>query len=241
MRASWLADVLRGAGLTVVEVPGWRGRGRELGGIDGVVIHDTVTTKSTSDQAAADLLRDGRRDLAGPLSQLGLDRSGRLWLIADGRCNHNGYGEWGNSAIGIEVFCAGGLSGHEEPQTELQQAIGARAAAAILHQVGLPPSRCKGHKETDPGRKIDPYKVDMDHYRRRVAGSQGADEVTEEDLKKLGQWEKDTRAEVIAEVTDVIEKQTNQIDRFAVWQMRQAGVPDADIKRILGKSTLPAA
>lgn len=70
---------------------------------------------------------------------------------------------------------------------------------------------------------------------------EGDDDVTEADLAKLAKWEKDTRAEVIGEVTEVIERQTNQIDRFAVWQMRQAGVPDADIKRILGKNTLPAA
>lgn len=169
MRLTWLPGVLRDAGLDVVEVPGWESRGREMGSVNGVVIHDTVTTASTSDDAVARLLRDGRPDLAGPLSQLGLDRRERLWVVASGRANHNGYGRWGNDAVGIEVFCAGGLAGREEPQTEGQQQAGAAATAAILDHLGLPRDRCLGHKETDPNRKIDPYRVDMDRYRQMVA------------------------------------------------------------------------
>ena len=38
-----------------------------------------------------------------------------------------------------------------------------------------------------------------------------------------------------------IDSQTDQIDRYSVWQMRQAGVADADIRRILGKDKLPPA
>ncbi len=169
MRVPWLADVLRAAGLDVVEVAGWQGRGRELSSVAGVVIHDTVTTRSWSDDSVAKLLRDGRPDLVGPLSQLGLDRWGRVWVIADGRANHNGYGLWGNNSIGIEVFCAGGLAGKEEPQSELQQTAGQVAAAAILRRLGADESRCQGHREQDPKRKIDPYRVDMLRYRREVA------------------------------------------------------------------------
>lgn len=182
MRVPWLGDVLRAAGLTVVELPGWRGRGRELGGIDGVVAHHTATGPGTSNQAVANLLRDGRSDLAGPLSQLGLDRLGRYWLIADGRCNHNGYGEWGNSSIGIEAY----NTGVGEPWPAAQVDAYQRGAAAILTQIGLPASRVKGHKETDPGRKIDPAGIDMDTFRRNVAAIMEGDDVTEADLRLIG-------------------------------------------------------
>ncbi len=169
MRVPWLPEVLRAAGLDVVEVDGWRGRGRELAGVAGVVIHDTVTTRSWSDDSVAKLLRDGRPDLVGPLSQLGLDRWGRVWIIADGKANHNGYGLWGNNSIGIEVFCAGGLAGKEEPQSTVQQTAGQVATAAILRRIGADESHCQGHREQDPKRKIDPYQVDMLGYRREVA------------------------------------------------------------------------
>ena len=99
MRLPWLADVLRAAGLAVVEVGDWQNRGDDLRSVEGIVWHHTVTGPRTSDQAVARLLRDGRPDLAGPLSQLGLDRAGRFHVIAAGKANHNGYGLWGNQSI----------------------------------------------------------------------------------------------------------------------------------------------
>lgn len=198
MRAPWLPDVLRAAGLTVIEVAGWRGRGRELGGIDGVVAHHTATGPRSSDQSVANLLRVGRTDLAGPLAQLGLDRSGRYWLIADGRCNHNGYGEWGNSSIGIEAFNDGVGEAWPARQVDAYQ----RGAAAILTQIGLPPSRVKGHKETDPGRKIDPAGIDMNTFRARVADLMaGDDEMTPEQEARLGKWMQEQANRTISEVT----------------------------------------
>ena len=184
MRAPWLAAVLRDAGLTVKEHGDWQGRGRDMAAIYGVVVHDTVTTTASTDDNVADLLRDGRPDLAGPLSQMGVDRQGRYWLIADGRCNHNGYGTWGNDALGIEVFCAGGLTGREESWNPAQREAVAVGVAAILAHIDLPASRCQGHKEQDPGRKIDPYGVDMDDLRARI--EQGTDmPLTDADLTKI--------------------------------------------------------
>lgn len=172
MRAPWLADVLTDAGLTVVEVPGWHGRGRDMDTIHGVVCHDTITTSAWSDVAVDALLRDGRSDLPGPLSQLGVDREGRFRLVADGRSNHNGYGVWGNDAIGIEVYCAGGLKGREEPWNDAQREAVIAGARAILDHVKPVPSYwdppVAGHRETDPGRKVDPYRIGMDAVRAAV-------------------------------------------------------------------------
>lgn len=175
VRAAWLPDVLSDAGLPFRVLPGWQGRGRAMSTIYGVVVHDTVTPSSgwTNDRVDR-LLRDGRTGLPGPLSQLGLDFDARLVVIADGRSNHNGYGTWGNNAIGIETYCAGGLSGREEPWNAGQREVAARASAAILNHLGLGRSgywnpRVAGHKETDPRRKIDPFSVDMSAFRQRVS------------------------------------------------------------------------
>lgn len=164
MRLPWLADVLRGAGVTVVEVDGWRGRGGELQGVKGVVQHHTATPKSTPDTNVAKLLRDGRADLRGPLSQLGLDRQGRWWVIADGRANHNGYGEWANQSVGVEAF----NDGRGEPWPDEQLRSWEQGTAAICRRLGFTAKQVKAHRETDPRRKIDPAGVGMDAHRDAI-------------------------------------------------------------------------
>lgn len=178
-RAPWLADVLRDAGCDVAEVAGWLGRGREMKVIYGAVGHDTVTTRDWTDDDVVALLRDGRRGLSGPLSQLGLNRDGLYYVIADGRANHNGYGVWGNDSIGIEAFAAGGLSGREERWNSTQEDAFVVGARAILEYLDLPPSdywnpRAAGHKETDPDRKQDPWEVDMPSVRARIGSGSTA-------------------------------------------------------------------
>lgn len=199
MRATWLPDVLRAAGLTVVELPGWKGRGKELTAINGVVAHHTATGTNWTDTRVDALLRDGRADLPGPLAQLGLDRAGRYRLVADGRANHNGYGTWGNASIGIEAY----NDGKGEPWPAVQLDAYQRGAAAILAHLGLPAAKVLAHRETDPRRKPDPVGIDMAAFRRAVAGHIGApaptiptgpsteDDMTDADRKLL--------AEILAE------------------------------------------
>lgn len=163
-RVTWLPQVLRDAGLDVVEYTGWKGRGVDRLNILGVVAHHTATSAKSTDTNVAKLLAVGRPDLAGPLSQLGLDRRGRFWMIADGRCNHNGFGTWGNDAIGIEAFNTG--TGEPWPAVQLDAYI--RGVAAICMHKGWSADRLKAHRETDPRRKIDPTGIDMNHMRSRV-------------------------------------------------------------------------
>lgn len=181
MRVSWLENALRDAGLPVIVTSGAYGRGGELSSVDAVVLHDTVTP-GWSDDSVTQLLIKGRTDLKGPLAQLGMQPDGALVLIADGRCSHNGYGAYGNDSIGIEVYCAGGYKGKEQPYNGVQREHAARASAAILAYVGLDAGRCLGHKETDPNRKVDPYGVDMGEMRadvaRYLAGAAPEPEVT---------------------------------------------------------------
>src|SRR3546814_7522783 len=73
-KLTWLADVLRAAGCTVVEEDGWKDRGRgQMGNVLGVMQHHTGPG---SEKGLLELIRDGRPDLAGPLSPLFLPKSG---------------------------------------------------------------------------------------------------------------------------------------------------------------------
>ena len=165
MRLSWLAQVLRASGLQVVEHAGWQNRGRDLLGVDGIVWHHTVTGPNWSDGEVARLLINGRSDLPGPLCQLGLDRRGRYHLIAAGRGNHNGHGLWGNNSIGIEAF----NDGMGEPWPAAQMDAYVAGTAAICRHQRWTAERVKGHKETDPTRKIDPRGIHMPVARARIA------------------------------------------------------------------------
>jgi len=239
MRLPWLADELRAAGLAVVEVGGWQHRGDDLRSVEGIVWHHTATGPRTSDLNVARLLRDGRPNLAGPLSQLGLDRAGRYHVVAAGKANHNGYGLWGNQSIGIEAY----NDGVGEPWPDVQVAAYITGTRALLGRLGLGVDRVKGHKETDPRRKIDPAGLDMDEMRTRIATDQG-DVMTPDQEAKLGKWMQEQRA--------ILEKhidgQTDQVDRGLVWSMRRTlkadGLTDkqadAEIVKVLGKSKLPA-
>lgn len=183
---TWIPEVLRDAGLVVVEYDGWQTRMTRASGLEvmGVVCHHTATAPTTSNIAVARLLANGRSDLKGPLSQLGLDRDGHFWMIAAGRCNHNGYGKWGNDSIGIEAY----NDGVGEPWPKAQLEAYERGCAALLTHVGLTPAECRGHKETDPGRKIDPRGIDMTAFRARVAEHM-EDEDMSEIMNKLNELE----------------------------------------------------
>lgn len=160
-----LPHVLRRAGGTVVEVDGWQHRGGDLSEIRAVVCHHTATRPSASNDAVARILRDGRSDLPGPLAQLGLDRDGHWWLVAAGKANHNGFGQYGNQTVGIEAF----NDGVGEPWPGVQVEAWAQGCAAICRHLGLPVDRVLGHRETDPGRKVDPKGLDMGWFRQQVA------------------------------------------------------------------------
>lgn len=182
-RVLWLADVLRGGGCDVYEMPGWKERGASRLTVKGVVCHHTATSLRWLDGHVAALLREGRRDLAGPLAQLGLERDGTFVVIASGRSNHNGYGLWGNDSIGIEAY----NDGEGEPWPGVQLDAFRRGVAAILAHEGLTENECKAHRETDPRRKPDPTGIDMPSFRRSVAGfmSKEDDHMTDEERMVL--------------------------------------------------------
>lgn len=170
---SWLPEILEDAGLKVAEQPGWLTRGRgDVGTIRGVVCHHTAGP-ATGNMPSLGIVTNGRPGLPGPLSQLCLGRDGAYFVVAAGRANHAGAGNWkgvttGNSNfIGIEAENRG-RTGDAWP--EVQMDAYRRGVAAILTKIGVGADMCCGHKEyAEPdGRKPDPL-FDMDEFRADVA------------------------------------------------------------------------
>jgi hypothetical protein len=183
----WLPRVLLNAGLKVSEVDGWpnRGRGGDVGTIKGIICHHTAGGRNGNCPSLR-VITEGRSAagaspaLPGPLSQLGLGRDGTYYVIAAGRAQHAGRGSFdghtdGNlNFIGIEAENVGHPAGHpqHEPWPEVQLDAYYRGVAAILKHLELPAANCIGHKEwaLPKGRKPDPHSLDMDEFRRFVAG-----------------------------------------------------------------------
>jgi hypothetical protein len=172
---TWLATVLSNAGLKVSEVPGWmnRGRGPMASTVEGVVCHHTVGPRR-GNMPSLNVLVNGRRDLAGPLAQLGLGRDGTYFIIAAGRANHAGSGSWqgksGNSRfIGIEAENTGHPTGPKaEPWPAVQLDAYKRGVAAILLKINRSSDMVCGHKEWRSS-KPDPHTINMDVFRSEVA------------------------------------------------------------------------
>ena len=168
-----LADVLRNAGLTVIEVDGWQTRAHgPLAEIRSIICHHTAGPP-TGDYPSLPVVRDGRPDLAGPLAQLGLGRSGTWYVIASGLSYHAGVVTdptlFSNKhAIGVEAEGTGVPStdtGHAYwPEVQWQSYV--QGVKALQTAYGVPTARVRGHKEiaSPIGRKIDPN-FSMDEFR----------------------------------------------------------------------------
>jgi hypothetical protein len=168
-----LADVIRGAGLAVVEVgsgpnqtgTAWKTRARGSGGYDSgrpnhVMVHHTASNPSSdgwSDVNYQTFNADSK-----PIANLYLDRSGKVWVMAAGATNTNGSGadpcgvtpidQMNSHAIGIEAA----NNGVGEQWPAAQQDAYVVLVTTLCEHYGIPQSRVHGHIEWAPGRKIDP-------------------------------------------------------------------------------------
>jgi hypothetical protein len=170
---TWLRQVLLDAGLKVAEQPDWQNRGRgDVGEIVGVICHHTGGAR-TGNMPSLNTVTQGRPDLAGPLAQLCLGRDGTFFVVAAGRCNHAGIGNWqgftsGNgNFIGIE---AENMGSKDDPWPAVQMEAYRHGVAALLTKIRADAIMCCGHREyaLPQGRKDDPT-FDMDDFRRQVA------------------------------------------------------------------------
>lgn len=145
-----------------------RGHG-DLNGVRFIVIHHTA---GGEDDADIRVVRDGRSDLKGPLSQLMLLRDGSVRIIAVGVC-WQAYGTVpfkgvapGNGnywSIGIE-----GVSNGYNDWTPAQRANYPKIVAALLVDLGLPSDAWIFHRDYQPGEKIDPAGFTADWFSQQV-------------------------------------------------------------------------
>lgn len=176
----WLEDVLRPAlGNKLKTLPGWQNSGHgDFSDIRGVMVHHTGNGRAT-----AQSIRDGRPDLAGPLSNLHIAQDGTVTIVAVGVCWHAGQGSYpwlptndGNQhLIGIE--CAWPMDTSITKATETRERwpdaeiISMRdTCAALLRKLGLGADRVIGHKEYAGAAqgKWDPGNIDMNWFRGEV-------------------------------------------------------------------------
>ncbi len=179
---TWLPQVLRDAGLEVLEHANWQTRGHgDMGNVMGVLCHHSCGPLH-GDLADENVLVDGRPDLGGPLCNLGLGRSGKYTMIAAGKGWHAGAGYWqgitdGNShMIGIEAENTGETTGpRADHWPDVQMDAYKRGCAAIMKHIGRGAIMVAGHKEycRPVGRKDDPN-FDMIGFRADVAQIMGA-------------------------------------------------------------------
>ena len=168
-----LAQAARSSGLQVIEVAGWTGRGKAtVTGPGGIDCHHTATSdKAKGDMPSLALLVGGRSDLPGPLCNLGLSRTGVVYVVASGKANHAGKTDTTDSsntrAIGIEAENDG-----VGPWTGEQYAAYAKLCAALAKWYRLPVTAVRGHKEiaVPRGRKTDPN-FDMASFRTAVTAA----------------------------------------------------------------------
>lgn len=171
----WLTDLAaaaRTSGLRVVEVQGWQDRGvGPMASVSSIIAHHTATGSDASgDYPTLRVVRDGRAGLGGPLSQLGLGRSGTVYVIAAGLCYHAGvvHQPWQANAhaVGIEAEHPG--AGTPWPRVQYDAYV--RLCSALAAHYRVPVSRVLGHKEVAKpvGRKSDPS-FDMTIFRAALS------------------------------------------------------------------------
>ena len=178
MRVLWLAQVLRAAGVPVVEVPGWQSLGWDDWNPSGVIFHATADKARTAegdrldDPGAIGVIRNGRVGLAGPIANAYVNRQGVWYVIASGRCNtvKVGWGGplngWGNTRVlGVEAE----NDNKGEPWPEVQLDSLRAGFAAIMRKLDIPAARLAAHFEHQPGDKTDPHGIKISSFRADVA------------------------------------------------------------------------
>lgn len=188
--AFWLTNlhtVLRNAGLTVVETPGWQTRAYpKWGGFQQRPTHVMVHHTASKTSVAADL----NYILTSPLAPIGniyLARDGSVHLVAAGTAVTNGKGSSASWQGGVpddqmnhwSISIEAANNGTGEPWPKEQTDAYVIMCAALCKEYGIPVHHVRAHFEWAPGRKIDPAgpspwavgaaKWNMDAFRVDVA------------------------------------------------------------------------
>ncbi len=170
----WLVDAARTTGYPVIEVPGQRTRGH--GGmrvVEGVMGHHTATSaRAAGDYPSLRVVRDGRTGLKGPLCNLGLGRSGTIYVVAAGcayhagASRHAGFVDLNDEFLGIEAEDDG-----DGTWTAQQRDAYPKLVGALLKYMRRGVDRYVSHRgaATPPGRKPDPAGLDDQWMRTGAA------------------------------------------------------------------------
>lgn len=206
-----LADVLRAAGLEVEEVPGWKTRGHgQMGAIECIMCHHTAGP-ARGEYPSLGTVRDGRPGLDGPLSQLGLARSGKWLVIAAGLSWHAGvvFESWQSNphAIGIEAEATG-----TDPWPAAQYASYVKGVRALREAYSVPLDHVVGHKEAAKprGRKSDPN-FDMDNFRAAVARTQPDGSLSVADVDRILKYQEACAIQIQNNTRQHVANATKQI------------------------------
>lgn len=192
-------SALKGTGLKVVEVktngksPQHHTRtakDRPWGPVHGVMVHHTATSPTAD---AVEICRKGYPGLPGPLTHVVVERTGTVYVVGYGRCNHAGGGDpavldqviaesYGDRPTAPTRTNEGGMDGNSrfygieaantglgEPWPAVQLDAMKRVAAAIIKaHKGWGAKSVIAHREWQRG-KPDPQGVDMVKFRADVA------------------------------------------------------------------------
>ncbi|MFG2940894.1 peptidoglycan-binding protein [Streptomyces sp. NPDC048282] len=189
LSADALVSALRAEGVTVVEHDGWRTHNRAghgaWGPVNGVIIHHTVTSGTTT---SVSMCFNGRSDLPGPLCHGVIAKDGTVHLVGNGRANHAGSGDGDVlAAVAAESatlpapdqnntdgnvhfygFECVNLGDGKDPWPDVQLDAMVRVSAALCRAHGWSARSVIGHKEWT-NTKIDPKGFAMADFRSRVA------------------------------------------------------------------------
>lgn len=177
-RALWLPGVLRAAGLVVHEQPGWQTRGDDNFEPIGIICHATAGSSNSTDAAEISVILNGSETAPPPIAQMYLSRSGEIWVIASGRCNHVRVG-WAGRFEGVGNNRLFGIEAQNDNKGQnwpsVQYEAYATACAAIVDYKGWSTNEVGGHKEHQPypppagqtSTKTDPT-FNMPNFRTRV-------------------------------------------------------------------------
>jgi len=165
---TWMADVLRDAGVDVAEYKDWKTRARSSGGFAEfplcVMWHHTASSTSPDNDAYYMCYSSPDR----PISNLMVDRTGKVWVLAAGATNTNGKGKslqfsngtvpqdkMNEHAVGMEICNAG--TGEKYPVVQIDAAF--LASNTINLELGNVVDDVSTHQFYAPDRKIDPAKA----------------------------------------------------------------------------------
>ena len=249
-----LADVLRAGGLKVVEAPGWKTRGYKaryttpdggLRALTGGLVHHTGTPlRAKGDYPTWDTIINGRFDVPGPLSQLGLGRSGDWYVFAAGRANHSGAVDdvrYSNpQCLGVEAEHDGA-----SPWPIRQYLSYVTGCSVLSKHYGI---AWRAHKEAAVpyGRKPDPI-FDMAEFRKDVGTPRPSTPITPQEEDDMFSDDDRVRLHKALYALDKIALPAlGRIELRTVSLVNAAGEPmddidEAEVARLVLAQLTPAA